>query len=193
MKYKTELKLWCVLCTPVVEQDEKRIKEQLTLLLAGPSGPVPPGAPKGFRAMMWTAAAMCGIGDNRSPHHLRERNQLIIFRTKRAADKRAAKEQKQNNRWKFTVNPIRLNKPDEADAKEYETEIAKADRWRHQRFSETHSSIIGKVYTQTEGVDSARDEVVGTVDNREVERIVKAHNQEVDHLVAEMTLNSWFQ
>lgn len=185
----TELRLWCVLCTPVYKRNDEAVKRDLSMLLAGPK--------KGdeMSAMLWTCKAMCGIEDHRQAHHATSRNRLLVFRTKRAADKYARKEQKKNNRWKFTVNPVRLNSPDKSDVKEYETEISKAGMWSWKKFSETHNEIVGKVFTPSEGEKSEREEVVGvapSVPFNEAKRIVDAHNQEIKNLIAEMTMRSYF-
>lgn len=182
------LKLWVVYCEPVRENTEDYVKRQIAFLLAGP------GKGDETRAMMWTALAMCGIGDNRLAQYETVNRRVLVFRTKRAAQKYCRLKAK-NKSWTFTPQPIRMQPCDETDLKEYEKEIACATTWEHRKFSETHDEIIGHVFTPSEGPESYREEVVGVAPStpfNEAERIVKSHNDEVNHLVSIITLNSWF-
>jgi hypothetical protein len=106
-----EPSLWCIEHSPVQSPDyHRRLKDQLTFLLQGPGDGTPedPDPNKARRAMMWTAFAMAGIGDNRQPHYEKCRQKLAIFRTERAAKKYAQKLNAKNEYWTATAKPIRM-------------------------------------------------------------------------------------
>ena len=105
MKNECDLELWCVRCTPVIEMDDAKTKRDISLLLAGPGKAI---AENDLRAVTWTALAMEGISDKREPHYAMQSQRLLIFRTKRAADKYAKQEGAKNDQWKFKAQPVRL-------------------------------------------------------------------------------------
>jgi hypothetical protein len=195
-KYATELKLWCVLCTPVKTKSDEQIKKELGFLLRGPGkADIKEGeiSEENMRAMMWTALAMTGIGENREAHYATQKQRLLIFRTRRSAEKYARKEGSKNKMWTFKAQPVRLANPDECDVREYEHEINEAGTWWVSPFNAGYGSIHGKVMTPTEGADSAREEVVGVAATdpiNEAKRIVEAHNAEISRLVAKFTVKS---
>lgn len=94
--------LWCVCCTPLQTKSEAAVKRDLSLLLAGPDAPAPAGAPENFRALIWTALAMAGAGDNREPHYATHYQRVMVFPTRRAAAAYARRQSRANEHWSFT-------------------------------------------------------------------------------------------
>jgi hypothetical protein len=115
MENHTELKLWCVECSPVNKRDDKVTKHLLTLLLRGPGDGTPedPDAQKAMRALTWTALAMTGIADQRKPQYEEVRRKLAIFRTEGAAKKYAQKHNTKNDHWIARAKPVRIMSDDD--------------------------------------------------------------------------------
>jgi hypothetical protein len=59
-----------------------------------------------IQALFWVARAVNGFGDHRTAHFARDRQRLVVFKSKRRAAERARRET--NESWSGKVRAVRI-------------------------------------------------------------------------------------